>query len=459
MRHNHHDLTAHDELVANRVAHEFHRLVEGEVARHDRLNRLKTIRWLRRLFLVRGARREVIFLMRLGNLRLDGARRCTENKVEASLLRRDIRTVIVTRGLTEEFNRVNNCRRRLKRNAWKLHLFHAPKNCLLLRTLGVIARLRLHCLRRRHRKLRRIRRVGRTPRLIHISDHHLARRCALLLTDKLTLLTDCAPNAKGLFIIRIRHEHNIALRDGLLHIAQRKILARTTEVATNLFAQGLVARIALHLTSFLHRILTLGRGARLPLLKHTLRLRVTPVARLRHIIQRRRAETTVPLLNSRTVERGGDALLATVAKRLRRLAVAQEFDGTCEVANRLVVLLILHRLARLANLALGLFIERTTAETLHRRNIVEKLIVGARRTRHGRCRRCLRIKILPKIRIVIGVIRLRLLHHGRNRRCRRRRIGHRRDSRLILRGRGLFSDNGLFSRSGRLFSHSRRLGH
>ena len=53
LRHDHDNLTADDELVADRIADKLHRLVERDVARRDRLNRLETVRGcIRRVALV-----------------------------------------------------------------------------------------------------------------------------------------------------------------------------------------------------------------------------------------------------------------------------------------------------------------------------------------------------------------------------------------------------------------------
>ena len=207
-RHHHHDLTANDELVANRVADKLQRLMERDVARRNRLDRLQAVRRRGRIFVT--ARREVIGL--LGRrLLLDRTGRRTENEVEATLLGRDVGTIIVLRRLAEELDRVNDRGRRLERDVGKFHLFHAALDILLHRALGIVARLSLHRFGRLGIQLRGINRIHGTPRLVDISNHAVSGRLTLLLQNRLPFLLDGLADANCLLVVRVVLQYNLAL--------------------------------------------------------------------------------------------------------------------------------------------------------------------------------------------------------------------------------------------------------
>ena len=184
-------------------------------------------------------RREVVGIVRLGRLGLEGAGRRTEDEVEAALLKRNLGPVVVPAGGAEEVDRVLNRGRRLERNRGKAHFLHAALDLLLLRALGIVADLRLHRLRRRFVETRGVHGVDRPPGLVDVGDHAVTASLALLLADRLALALDRIADADRVLVVRILDEDDLALLERLLHVAHGKVLAAAAEVAANLVAVGL----------------------------------------------------------------------------------------------------------------------------------------------------------------------------------------------------------------------------
>ena len=119
-----------------------------------------------------------------------------------------------------------------------------------------------------------------------------------------------------------------------------------------------------------------GQTLDLPLLNLPLRLRVAVFTRLHHEVERDLVAADVPVLNRLTEEPLGNPLLALAAERVRRHAVVQEFERVRVVADALLILLRLHRLARFDDQTLGLLVHRLTADALGRRDVAQKFGIG-----------------------------------------------------------------------------------
>ena len=378
--HDHDDGIADDELVVDRIADELQRLVDREVARGNRRNRRQPVAGLGGVnHIVAG---EVVRLLRGRGLRLDGALRRLEVEVEAALLNRNLRVVVVLRRGAEEVHRLDDRRRRLKRDGRQANRLHAALDLLLDRALGIVTRRRLDRFGRRVLQLRGIGRVDRTPPLVDVGDHAVARRDALALENDLALALNLLAQTNRLAVVLVFLEDDLALLRGPVQVLHRQILAAAPQVPANLLALLLVFRIIPAVEVLRHIRLLLGAGSfRIPKLQHATGLRMTHVDRLLNALVGQLATTEVILLQRRTIETFGNSQIALLAESLRGLTVVQELERKTVMTDGLIILLARHVLARQIDFTLGLNIQCLAADQLRVADVLDEFGIARRNGR------------------------------------------------------------------------------